>query len=65
MIRSKHSLNKIIYEKNGQLFFFVRDNLYFKTINMPKKQRFNKICRDYNLKKLVRNIFFYHVLVLI
>ena len=65
MIRSKYSLNKIIYEKNGQLSFFGRDNLYFKTINISKKQCFNNICRDYNLKKLVRNIFFYHVLVLI
>ena len=59
MIRSKYSLNKIIYETNGQLSFFGRDNIYFKTINMSKKQRFNNICRDYNLKKLVRNNYFF------
>ena len=54
----KYSLNKIIYETNGQLSFFGRDNIYFKTINMSKKQRFNNICIDYNLKKLVRNNYF-------
>ena len=59
MIRSKYSLNKIIYEKNGQLSFFGRDNLYLKTINMSKKQRFNNICRDFNLKKIVRNNYFF------
>jgi hypothetical protein len=43
---------KYIYELNGQVPMFGRDNLVFKTINMPKRQNFDNICKDFKLKKL-------------
>ena len=55
MIRKKSSLYNIIYEKNGQKAFFGRDNLSFKTVNMPKKQILDNICKNFKLKKFVRN----------
>ena len=51
----KDSINKIIYEKNGQKTFFGRDNLPFKSINMSKKQNFKNICGDFKLKKFINN----------
>ncbi len=56
MIKRQSSLYKIIYEQNGQKCFFGRDNLSFKTVNMPKPQRFDNICLNFKLKKLVKNI---------
>ena len=29
---------------------FGHDNLVFKTINMPKRQNFDNICKDFKLK---------------
>ena len=52
MNQKKTSINKKIYEQNGQKSFFGRDNLSFKCINMEKKQRFNNICKHFKLKKL-------------
>ena len=37
-------------------FFFGRDNLFFKTVNLPKKQRFDNTCKDFKLKKIINNI---------
>ena len=56
MIKNKYSFNKINYEENGQQSFFDRDNLFFKTVNMPKKQRFDNISKDFQLKKIIQNI---------
>ena len=56
MIKRKSSINKIFYENNGQKSFFGRDNLFFKTVNMPKKQRFDNISKDFQLKKIIQNI---------
>ena len=56
MIKNKYSFNKINYEENGQQSFFGRDNLFFKTVNMPKKQRFDNISKDFQLKKIIQNI---------
>ena len=39
MIRKQSSIDKIIYEANGQKSFFGRDNLSFKTVNMSKKHQ--------------------------
>ena len=47
----------MIYELNGQKSFFGRDNLSFKTVNMSKKQRLDNICKDFKLKKLIKNIY--------
>ena len=57
MIKRQSSINKIIYENNGQKYFFGRDNLFFKSVNMPKKQRFTNLCKDFKLKKLIKNKF--------
>ena len=51
MIKTKNSINIIHIESNGQQLFFGRDNIFFKTINMPKKQRFQNICYNFKLKK--------------
>ena len=58
MIKRKSSINKIFYENNGQKSFFGRDNLSFKSINMPKKQHFVNLCKDFKLKKIIKNKYF-------
>ena len=45
-----------MYELNGQISMFGHDSLSFKTINMSKKQRFNNICINFKLKKLIKEI---------
>ena len=57
MIRRKYSIDKVNYELRGQIFFFGRDNLSFKVVNFPKKQRLVNICKDFKLKKIINNIF--------
>jgi len=57
VIKKQSSLDISIYEKNGQKSFFGRDNLFFKTVNMPKKQNFDNICKKFKLKKLVQNTY--------
>ena len=46
--------NKIHYELIGQQSFFGKDNLSFKTVNLPKAQRLNNICHIFRLKKIVK-----------
>ena len=55
-MKKKSSIDRYIYELNGQISMFGHDNLSFKTINMPKKQRFNNICINFKLKKLINEI---------
>ena len=55
-MKKKSSIDKYIYELNGQISMFGHDNLSFKAINMPKKQRFNNICINFKLKKLIKEI---------
>lgn len=55
MIKKKSSVNIDFNEKNGQEFFFGKDNLSFKTINMAKKQRYDNICPKFKLKKIINN----------
>ena len=52
-IRRKSSINKQNYEKSGQLVFFGRDNLTFKSVNLPKAQRYKDLCKQFKLKKIV------------
>ena len=54
MIKNKTSVKIINYENNGQLKFFGKDNLSFKTVNLSKKQRFDNICNIFKLKKIVK-----------
>ena len=56
-MKKKNSIKKYIYEVNGQISMFGRDNLTFKTVNMSKKQKFQNICRNFNLKKPIKNFF--------
>ena len=55
-MKKKYSLNKYIYELNGQISMFGHDNLSFKTINMPKKQKFDNLCNKFKLKQFNKRI---------
>ena len=57
MVRSKSLKNITNYEKKGQKFFFGKDNLSFKTVNMHKKQHFDNICKEFKLKKIIKKIY--------
>ena len=35
---------------------FGRDNLIFKTVNLPKKQTFQNLCNNFKIKKFSQNI---------
>ena len=56
VIRRQSSLDKINFEISGQLSLFGRDNLSFKTVNLPKAQRYDNLCNKFRLKKLVSNL---------
>ena len=53
VIRRQSSLDKINYEISGQLSLFGRDNLSFKTVNLPKAQKYVNLCRIFKLKKII------------
>ena len=55
VIRRKSSINKKYYESIGQGMLFGHDNIYFKTINLSKKQRFTNLCKIFYLKQLVKS----------
>ena len=59
VIRRKSSINKINYEKLGQKSFFGRDNLFFKSINLPKPQKMIGICNKFKIKKIIRQSHIY------
>ena len=50
-IRRKSSIYKKLYEINGQISMFGHDNIHFKTINLPKRQRYKNLCNKFGLKK--------------
>ena len=54
VIRRKSTIYKKLYELNGQATMFGYDNLKFKTVNLPKTQKFKNICPKFNLKKIDR-----------
>jgi len=56
VIRRKSSLDKINYELMGQQSFFGRDNLSFKTVNLPRSQRYDNLCNKFRLRILVSNL---------
>ena len=51
VIRRKSSIYKRLYELNGQSSMFGYDNLKFKTVNLPKSQKFKHLCSTFSLKK--------------
>ena len=52
IVRRKLSILKKTYETNGQIKMFGYDNIHFKTVNLPKAQKFKNLCKKFNLKKL-------------
>ena len=54
-IRRKSSIEKKYYETIGQGLLFGHDNLRFKTVNLPKKQRLINLCKKFSLKKITKN----------
>ena len=52
VIRRKSSIYKRFYEINGQKTMFGHDNIHFKTINLPKKQKYKNLSNTFGLKKI-------------
>ena len=58
-IRRKSSIQKKFYESIGQGSLFGHDNIHFKTVNLPQKQKLINICKKFSVKLIVnRNKFF-------
>ena len=53
VIKRKSSIDTKNYELSGQLFLFRRDNLYLKTVNLPKAQKYVNLCKIFKLKKTI------------
>jgi len=53
-IRRKSSIDKKYYESIGQGSLFGHDNLYFKTVNLPKKQRLTNLCKKFSVKLIIQ-----------
>ena len=53
-IRRKSSIEKKYYETIGQGLLFGHDNLVFKTVNLPKKQRLTNICKKFSVKLIIQ-----------
>ena len=51
-IKRKSSIDKKYYESIGQGLLFGHDNLHFKTVNLPKKQRIINLCKKFNIKQI-------------
>ena len=49
----KNKIKKTYYKSISQLSFFGNDNLFFKTVNLPKPQRYKNLCRFFRLKQTV------------
>ncbi len=55
VIRRKYSIYKKLYELHGQTSMFGHDNIFFKTVNLPKTQKFINLCSKFKLKKFNKN----------
>jgi len=51
-IRRKSSIEKKYYETIGQGLLFGHDNLRFKTVNLPKRQRLRSLCKKFSIKQI-------------
>ena len=51
-IRRKSSMEKKYYETIGQGLLFGHDNLQFKTVNLPQRQRFISLCKKFSIKQI-------------
>jgi len=54
-IKRKSSIDKKYYESIGQGLLFGHDNLHFKTVNLPKKQRPINLCKKFSVKIITRS----------
>ena len=65
-IRRKSSIEKKYYETIGQKLLFGHDNLRFKTVNLPQRQRFINLCKKFNIKQINQsNQVFFRVIRLV
>ena len=65
-IRRKSSIEKKYYETMGQGLLFGHDNLHFKTVNLPQRQRFINLCKKFNIKQINQsNQVFFRVIRLV
>ena len=51
-IRRKSSIEKKYFETIGQGLLFGHDNLHFKTVNLPQKQRLTNLCKLFSIKQI-------------
>ena len=62
-IRRKSSMEKKYYETIGQGLLFGHDNLHFKTVNLPQRQRFINLCKKFSIKQIDQsNPFFFRAI---
>ena len=54
-IKRKSSIDKKYYDSIGQGLLFGHDNLHFKTVNLPKKQRLINLCKKFSVKIITRS----------
>ena len=53
-IRRKSSIEKKYFETIGQGLLFGHDNLHFKTVNLPQRQRFISLCKKFSIKQIIK-----------
>ena len=54
MIKFKPEKNILFNNQIKQMQFFGYDNLLFKTVNLPSKQKLINICKHFRLKKIIK-----------
>ena len=65
-IRRKSCIEKKYQETIGQGLLFGHDNLRFKTVNLPQRQRFINLCKKFNIKQINQsNQVFFRVIRLV
>tara|TARA_B100001013_G_scaffold302765_1_gene204718 strand:+ start:448 stop:651 length:204 start_codon:yes stop_codon:yes gene_type:complete len=55
VIRRKSSIDKKYYELSGQMSFFGRDRLDFKSVTLQQPQKYKNLCRKFRLKMIIKN----------
>ena len=55
VIRRKSSIDKKYYELSGQMSFFGRDRLDFKSVTLKQPQKYKNLCRKFRLKMIIKN----------
>ena len=55
-IRRKSSIQKKIFESMGQGSLFGHDNVHFKTVNLPQRQKLINLCKKFSVKLVINKI---------